>query len=140
MNLEDYLAQWVEEAPALAGSVLAVLFMVGVAAALGFRQTARINDADLERLAAAEGARLEGALIAPNAKSALAQLEGGKLMIARVMGADVSARVAPAAGARVTLCGDTLSVAFADTGFPPLHMAIEETPPWLSRLAAGDAS
>lgn len=112
--------------------------MVGVAALLGFRKTARIDDGALQRLAAAEGARVEGALIAPDQKSAFARLEGGKLMIARVMGADISARTAPAAGARVRVARGKLRVAFADTGFPPLQMAVDQAPPWLAQLA-GDA-
>jgi hypothetical protein len=133
----EYLALWVEKAPVLAGSIVAVLFMAGIAALLGFRQTARIEEADLERLAASEGLRLEGALIAPDGKSALARLEDGKLMIVRVMGADVSARVAPAATARVRRRDGKLSVAFADTGFPPLNMQLDEPPSWLAEL--GDA-
>lgn len=130
----EYLASWVEEAPALIGSVIAVTFMVGVAALLGFRHTARIDDAELQRLAATEGQRIDAAIIAPNAKSALARLDNGKLMVARVMGADVSARVTPAAGARVRLANGKLSVAFADTGFPPLHMKLQDAPPWIAAL------
>lgn len=137
--IAEYLQQWVEEAPTLIGSVVAVAFMVGVAALLGFRNTARIDDAALQRLAAAEGSRIESAVVASNAKSALARLDGGKLMIARVMGADISARVVPASVARVRSRNGKLSVAFADTGFPPLHMKLQETPPWLAQLAAGEA-
>ena len=137
--MEEYLRQWLDEAPVLAGSILAVLFMAGVAAALGFRQSARIDDAELQRLAAAEGTLIEGAVIADNAKTALAQLSDGKLMIVRVMGADVSSRVVPASAARVRSRNGMLSVAFADSGFPPLNLALKETPPWLVQLAAGDA-
>jgi hypothetical protein len=139
MNVEDYLAQWLAEAPALAGSIVAVLFMVGVAALLGFRSTARIDEAELQRLADAEGASMEGWVIAPDRKSALAQLESGKLMIARVMGADVSARIVPTGAARVQRRNGKLTVAFADTGFPPLDLSVDETPPWLVQLAAGEA-
>lgn len=134
MSLEHWLAQWVEKAPTLAASLLAVLFMAGVAALLGFRQTARIDEAELEKLAAAERARVTGAVIASNGKSALARLEGGKLMIARVMGADISARIVPAGVARVERREGKLSVAFADTGFPPLHMKVQDQPPWLAEL------
>jgi hypothetical protein len=130
----EYLQVWIDKAPVLAGSIAAVLFMAGFAAVLGFRQTARLDDAELQRLAAAEGARVEASIIAPNAKSALARLEGGKLMIVRVMGADISARIAPAAAARLRRGNGKLSVAFADTGFPPLHMKIEQPPSWLAEL------
>jgi hypothetical protein len=137
--IEDFLSQWVAEAPALAGSVIAVLLMVGVAAALGFRRTARLDEAALKRLAAAEGAALDQFVIAADAKSALARLAGGKMMIARVMGADVSARVLPAGAARLRSRDGKLSVSFADTGFPPLDLKIDQPPPWLAQLAAGDA-
>jgi hypothetical protein len=137
--IQTYLAQWVEEAPALIGSVIAVSVMVGVAALLGFRQTARLDESELRRLAAAEGATLEHFVISPNAKLALARLDGGKLMTARVMGADVSARIAPASAARVRSRNGKVSVAFADTGFPPLDLGIDQPPAWLAELA-GEAS
>ena len=137
--IDAYLQEWIDQAPILAGSIIAVLFMAGVAALLGFRQTARIDDAELQRLASAEGAALEGAVLAENGKSALARLAGGKLMIARVMGADVSARIAPASALRLRSRNGKLSVAFADSGFPPFNLALKETPPWLAQLAAGDA-
>jgi len=135
MTFEAYLQQWIEEAPVLAGSIVAVLFMAGVAALLGFRRTARLDEAELQRLAAAESATLERYLIAPGAKSALARLEGGKLMVARVMGADISARVLPVSAARFRFRNGRFSVAFADTGFPPLDLEIDQTPPWLAQLA-----
>lgn len=132
--IQTDLAVWIEKAPVLLASILAVLFMAGFAAVLGFRQRARIDDAVLSKLAAAEHARVEGALIAADAKSALARLDGGKLLVARVMGADVSARIVPAASARVRQRNGKLSVAFADTGFPPLHMKVQEPPSWLAEL------
>jgi hypothetical protein len=137
--IEEYLAQWIEEAPALVGSIVAVLFMVGVAALLGFRRTARIDEAELQRLAAAESASVERASINPNGKSAIARLSGDKLMIARVMGAHISARVSPLAAARFHFRDGKFSVAFADSGFPPLELAVDETPPWLVQLASGEA-
>jgi hypothetical protein len=137
--IDAYLQEWIEQAPILAGSIIAVLFMAGIAALLGFRQTARIDDAELRRLAAAEGAAIERAVVAENAKSALARLAGGRLMIARAMGADVSVRIMPASAARVRSRNGKLTVAFADTGYPPLHMQLRETPPWLAELAAGEA-
>lgn len=122
----------------MAGSIIAVLFMAGFAALLGFRQRARIDDAQLQRLAAAESASVERASIKADGKSAVARLSGDKLMVARVMGADVSARVAPLALARFRFRNGKFSVAFADTGFPPLELSLDETPPWLAQLAAGE--
>jgi len=132
--IEAFLQKWIDQAPVLAGSIAAVLFMAGFAALLGFRKTARLDEAELAKLAAAERLSLTDALIAPNGKSALARLDGGKLMIARVMGADVSARIVPASSARVRRRDGKLSVAFADTGFPPLNMKLNEPPSWLAEL------
>lgn len=131
--MSAYLQVWIDKAPTLAASLGAVLFMAGVAALLGFRQTARLTDEELRRLARAERLDLKSALIAPNGKSALALLDGGRLMVARVMGADISTRIVPAATARVRSGKGKLSVAFADAGFPPLHMKAEP-PPWLADL------
>jgi hypothetical protein len=122
-----------------AGSVVVVLVMIGIAAALGFRTTATLDDAALRQLAANDGASLEAAAIAPNARAAFARLSGGKLMIARVMGNDVSARIVPASAARVRYRGGKLSVTFGDLGYPPLHMQLESAPPWLAALAGETA-
>lgn len=138
MAIEEYLAGWVAEAPGLIGSVIAVLLMVGVALALGFRKQTLIDEAALERLAATEGARVEGTAIAADGRQAFAKLSGSKIMVARVMGADVSARVAPRGSVHVSSRSGKLSVRFADTGFPPLHMKLQTEPAWLAELAAGE--
>lgn len=135
--LENWLAGWFAEAPVLAGSAAVVALMVFIAWMLGFRRAARLDEAELARIAAAEGASVEGAVIAPDGKSAFARLSGGKLMIVRVMGDDVSARIAPASAARVSLAGGKLSAAFGDLGYPPLHMRVQAAPPWLAELASG---
>jgi hypothetical protein len=137
--IDAYLQEWIDQAPVMAGSILAVLFMAGFAAVLGFRQRARIDEAALQRLAAAESANVECASIQTNGKTAVARLSGDKLLIARVMGADISARVSPVTATRFRFRNGKFSVAFADTGFPPLELAVDETPPWLAQLAAGDA-
>ena len=138
--MDDYLAQWIAEAPVLAASAVVVLLMVGIAALLGFRASASLSQAELERLAAGEGAAVEAAVIAPDARQALARLSGGRVMIARVMGNDVSARIAPAAALIVDLRHGRLNARFADLGFPPLHMPLQApAPPWLTELA-GDAA
>jgi phosphohistidine swiveling domain-containing protein len=127
------------EAIELAGSAAVILLMVGVAAILGFRMSARIDDGELARLAEAEGARVEHAVIAQNGRSALARLADGRLMVARVMGADISARFAPAKSVRLALKRGRLDATFADTGFPPLKMRVDEEPRWLNDLKSGDA-
>ncbi len=135
--IRDYVSQWTAAGPELAGSVIAVTLMVAVAAILGFRRSARIDNAALARLAAAEGASVEAAVISGNGRDALARLSGGKLLIARVMGNDISARVAPAGAVKLRIARGKLSATFADLGFPPLNMRRQDTPDWLDHLAGG---
>jgi len=123
----------------LAGSATVILVMLGVAAVLGFRKAAQIDEAALTRLAEAEGARIEHAVVAQNGRSALARLSDGRIMVARVMGADVSARCAAAKSVRLGLKHGRLDARFADTGFPPLKMRVDGAPQWLNALATGDA-
>jgi hypothetical protein len=124
----------IEKLPVLGGSVAVILLMVGVAAALGFRPRTALDDAALAKLAQGEGASVESAVIAPDGKSALARLSGGKILVARVMGGDISARVAPMSAVRAQLTGEKLSVQFADVGYPPLHMTVQTPPAWLADL------
>ena len=122
----------------LAGSAAVVLFMISVAALLGFRQSARLDEAELARLAASEGARIEAAIIDKVGRGALARLGDGKLLIARVMADGVSARVAPAGSLRLNLERDGLRVTFSDLGFAPLKLRLaSNAPDWVRRLAAG---
>lgn len=135
MNWEEYLAQWISEAPILAGSAAVVLFMVGVAAVLGFRQTAKLDEAELVKLAAAEGASVAESVIDDRGSSALVQLHGDKFMIVRVMGNDISARILPASAVELSLRDGKLTARFADLGFPPLHLRLQAPPPWIAALA-----
>lgn len=120
----------------LIGSAAVVLLMVGVAALLGFRISAKLDDEDLARLAQAEGASVQRAIIAANGRSALAQLTDGRLMVARVMGLDISTRLAPASAVMLRLKPGRLDVTFADIGYPPLHMRLKDQPAWLAELAS----
>jgi hypothetical protein len=124
----------ISKLPVLAGSAAVIILMVGVAFALGFRPRVQLDDAALAKLAESEGASVEAALIASDAKSALARLSGGKIMVARAMGGDVSARIAPASAVSAQLKGEKLSVRFADVGYPPLHMKVQTPPAWLADL------
>jgi len=138
--IRDYIAEWTAAGPELASSIVAVTLMVAIAAVLGFRKTARLDAAALARLAAAEGASVEASVISANGRDALARLSGGKLLVARVMGADVSARVAPAGAVRLRVRRGKLSATFADLGFPPLNMRLQDRPAWLDDLAGGGGS
>ena len=127
----------VAEVIELAGSAAVVLLMVGVAAVLGFRMSARIDDNELARLAEADGARVDGAVISQNGRAAFARLTDGRVMVARVMGADVSARFAAAKAVRVNVKAQRLNATFADAGFPPLKMRIDDSPAWLKDFSGG---
>lgn len=121
----------------LLGSAAVILLMVGVAALLGFRIAARLDEDELKRLAATEGAWVQDFVIAPNKRRALAKLTDGKLMVVRVMGLDTSIRIVSPKAVRLHLRPGKLDVAFADIGYPPLHMRLKDQPEWLAELAAG---
>lgn len=136
----ETLARWLgltmTDAVVTAASAAVVALLVLVAWLMGFRQAARVDQHALQRLAAAEGAQLEAALIDPKGKAALARLAGGRLLIARAMADDIGARVAPAGAASVRLKRNTVRVAFGDLGYPPLSLKLKESPPdWLQALA-----
>lgn len=120
----------------LLASAAVVLLMIGIAALLGFRQSAKLDDAELTRLAGAEGAHLDGTAVDAKGRNAIARLAGGKIMIARVMADGVSTRVLDPAHARVRLAQGKLRVTFADLGYPSLHMRLENPPAWLAELGA----
>lgn len=124
----------ISKLPILAGSAAVIILMVGVAAALGFRPKAALDEGTLAQLAENEGASIEAFVIAPDSKSALARLSGGQIMVARAMGGDISARIAPASAVRTRLKRNKLSVRFADLGYPPLHMRVQSPPAWLADL------
>ncbi|HVY84878.1 MAG TPA: hypothetical protein VG943_07080 [Caulobacterales bacterium] len=121
------------------GSAAVVAFMVAVAALLGFRQSARIDAAALERLAreADPDAKVEATFTAPNGAAGLARLADGRVLTARVVGEDTSVRLTPARSLHVRLTRKRLTVTFGDFGFPPLHIALKNTAPpdWIVRLA-----
>ncbi len=121
----------------LGGSAAVVLLMIGVAAVLGFRMSARIDEAELARLADAEGALVNGSVISQNGRAALARISDGRVMVARVMGADISARFAPANSVKLDVKAQRLSATFADVGFPPLRMKIDDSPAWLNEFSGG---
>jgi hypothetical protein len=122
----------IEKLPVLAGSAAVILLMVGVAAALGFRPTAQLDEATLAQLAEADGAAVEAVVFDAKGKAAVARLSGGKLLVARVMGADISSRISPISAARVRN-------QVADIGYPPLNLKLDRPPAWLADLCAGDA-
>lgn len=121
----------------LLGSAAVILLMVGVAAALGFRIAARLDDDEMKRLAAAEGAWVQECVVAPNKRRGLARLTDGRLMVVRVMGLDTSVRIVASSDVRLRLCPGWLELAFADVGYPPLHMRLKDQPAWLAELACG---
>ena len=121
----------------LGGSAVVIVIMVAAAVLLGFRHNARMDAADLaRRLSEAEpGARLEASVIADDGAAAIGRLADGRLLVAKAMGDRVSLRFYPASAVRLSFTEGKLTAEFADLGFPPLHMALNEAPPWLVQLA-----
>ena len=118
------------------GSAAVIVLMLSVAWVLGFRQSARLDDAELARLAQAEGANVEAAAIDAKGRAAVAKLNGGKLLIAKVMADGVSTRVLSQGQAQVRLGAHKLSITFGDLGYPSLNMRLENPPAWLAELGA----
>jgi hypothetical protein len=118
------------------GSAAVIVLMLSVAWVLGFRQTARLDDAELARLAQAEGSDIQAAAIDARGRTAVAQLKGGELLIARVMADGVSTRVLSQGQAQVRLRAHKLSITFGDLGYPSLNMRLENPPAWLAELGA----
>jgi len=118
------------------GSGAVIILMLSVAWVLGFRQLARLDDAEVARLARAEGASVEAAAIDAKGRVAVAKLNGGRLLIAKVMADGVSTRVLPQGQAQVRLAQHKLSVTFGDLGYPSLNMRLENPPAWLAELGA----
>lgn len=111
-----------------AASALVVAFMVGVAALLGFRERARLDAGTLRAIARDEGASMRDYVIAPNGRAALALLSTGKLLGVRVMADGVGAR----AVASLRRVDNGVRAAFADLGFPEMHVRFDAAPPaWL---------
>jgi len=126
----------------LGGSVAVIVLMVGMAALLGFRTTARIADQEALQRRAAEAepdTRVVESLIAADGKGALARLGDGRILLARSMGDDVTLRFLKPDAVQVQIEGDRLKATFGDIGFPALHMRLKDkTPPaWVAQLAGG---
>jgi hypothetical protein len=120
-----------------AGSAAVVLLLIGMAFALGFRGAAKLDEARLAAIAAAEGARVENAVVGTDGRSGLARLTGGKLLIAKVMGEDVSTRVVPTSAAEMRFRNGRLTVTFGDLGYPSLSMRLDQEPAWLAAMHQG---
>lgn len=121
-----------------AASAVVVALMVGVAAALGFRQRAKVDEAALRALAVGEGQAVEASFVAPDGSAGVAKLTSGALLIARAMADGVSARLVKAEAVHVQLTPRRVTIGFADLGFPPLHFRLKgAAPAWLAVLAQG---
>lgn len=119
----------------LGASAGGVAFMVAMAALLGFRTAAKLDQAELERLAAEEGAKLEAAAIDTRGRAAIARLSGGKLLVARVLADGVATRAARPEQVALRLRKGRLTAGFGDLGFPPVSMRLDAPPDWLQTLA-----
>ena len=121
-----------------AASAVVVAAMVIAAAAMGFRQRAKIDHAALLELALAEGQTVEDALVAPNGSAGVARLSSGALLVVRAMADGVSSRIVNAETAQARVERGYLTITIADVGFPPLQLPLKEpAPPWVVALAKG---
>lgn len=120
---------------ASAGAVLALIF---IAWALGFRDAARLGGEDDVRrtLASYEpGATIEAVVIDAGGKTALARLSDGRLAAMRAMGDGVAVRSMPMGAARLRAGRGRIIATFADLGFPRIDIRVEGAPPgWLAPL------
>lgn len=123
----------------LGASTAVVLFMVLVAALLGFRARKRVDAAELERLVSLSepGACIADSAIADDGGAALARLADGKLVVAKAMGDRVTLRLHAPNAVKLRVAPGSVSATFADLGFPVLNMKLNDPPRWLSDLAAG---
>jgi hypothetical protein len=125
-----------KDAIILAGSAAVVVLLIAMAWALGFRGRASLDRDALVRLAAAEGLDVREVLIASDARAALALLSGGNVLLARVMGLDISARFAPLDGVQLRAGKGMLTASIADLGYAPLHIKGVDAPDWLQERLA----
>jgi hypothetical protein len=125
-----------KEAIVLAASAAVVLLIVAAAWVLGFRERAKLDRDALARLAASEGLDLKEALVGADGKAGLALVSGDKLLLARVMGLDASARFAPTDAVSIRRVNGALIASIADPGYPPLHIKAADAPSWLKERVA----
>lgn len=125
----------------LGGSLVVIAIMLGAAFLLGFRQSAAVTAAEVERLAAeAEpDARVESVLIDAKGRAGLARLSNGRLLAVRAVGDGVSVRSFAASAVRLKLAPDRVIATFGEVGYPRLDLKLDTqpTPPWLTELAEG---
>ncbi|NWG54335.1 MAG: hypothetical protein HXY28_11490 [Hydrogenophilaceae bacterium] len=127
-----------EELLVTLASGAAVLALIFIAWALGFRDAARLDGEDDVRraLAAYEpGAVIEACFIDARGRGALAQLSDGRYGAVRAMADGFAVRTFRAGAARVKTRRGRLVAAFADVGFPRLEVRFEgAAPAWLAPL------
>ncbi|MBI1187995.1 MAG: hypothetical protein GC206_11815 [Alphaproteobacteria bacterium] len=116
----------------------AVLALILIAWALGFRDAARVaNDDDVRRAIAGHepAATLGATLIDARGRAALAQLGDGRFAAVRALGDAFAVRVFKAGAARIRPTRRGVIVTFADIGFPSLEIRSAVAPPdWLAPL------
>lgn len=127
------MSQWL----VLAVSAGGVAFMVLIAALLGFRQHAQIDETTLRQLAANEYAQVEESLIDARKRAGVARLIGGKWLIARVMADGVGARVVAPDSVVIRAARRGWRIALDDIGYPALQLTLDaDAPAWFKEKAA----
>jgi hypothetical protein len=127
------MSEWI----ILAASAAVVALMVLVAALLGFRERVAVTEAELTRLAEAEGDQAERALVDAEGRLGIALLRSGKVLIARAMGDGIGARELGVGAVRAKRVSAGVRLDVNDIGFPPVVMRMKHEPPaWLLNLGA----
>lgn len=111
-----------------------VAFLVMLSWGMGFRDRARILS--LAPLAQSFGVTLSETLIDAEGRAAIGLSVDGRLLVAKAMGADVAARIAPVSAIHKLAVKDgAVILALSDWGFPDVRLRVDHVPLWIGRLA-----
>lgn len=119
----------------------AVLFLIFIAWALGFRTAARVtNEADARRVIeeAEPGASVQHILLDKAGRAALARLDSGRCVTVRGMADQFAVRSFDPGAARFARKPFGVRVTFADIGHPRVDIRFDGAPPvWLGAYLDG---
>lgn len=115
-------------------AAVGIALLVTLCWAMGFRQRASITT--LQPFAQGESLVLTEALIDEGGRGGIGLSDDGRLLVAKVMGADIAVRVMPIAAIEAVLVrGGQIHLTFQDLGFPSLNLNVGAPPLWIGRLA-----
>lgn len=111
-----------------------VVILVILSWMMGFRERARI--VSLAPIAQNLGVTLSETLIDAEGRAGIGLSVDGRLLVAKAMGADVAARVAPVSAIeKLDVKDGDVKLALSDWGFPDVRVRVAQVPLWIGRLA-----